>query len=247
MYFVVFISKFELQKIFKLLIFQLLVGIKDTNDELVSLTLRSLAELVPLLGSDIVIGGKRAKLFTDGRPVQHSTTKHHKQRPIPPPAATEPTELIILPERPQPDGEEVENSTDEMEQSADVDDDLETWEDWDANENPQNNTENVFTPTHTEPDLLLQTSTNNAKFETHRKKSLPDITELDIKNQTNGRENDDDVDFFQDMEPVIETKPRFVAVVEGGVDEKMLLESVKKMSLSVEESGEDGWGDEEWD
>lgn len=220
---------------------QLLVGIKDTNDELVSLTLRALAELVPLLGSDVVIGGKRAKLFTDGRPVLHSTTKHHKQRPIPP--VIEPTELIILPERPQPDGEEVENSTDEVEQS--VEDDLETWEDWDANENPQNNTENVFTPLQTEPDLLLQTSANNTNFETHRKKSLPDITELDIKNQTNGRENDDDVDFFQDMEPVIETKPRFVAVVESE-DDRVLSESVK-MSLNVEESGEDGWGDEEWD
>lgn len=47
---------------------QLLVGIKDTNEQLVSVTLRALADLIPVLGAAVVIGGKRAKLFTDGRP-----------------------------------------------------------------------------------------------------------------------------------------------------------------------------------
>jgi len=47
---------------------QLLVGIKDTNEQLVSATLRALADLIPVLGAAAVIGGKRAKLFTDGRP-----------------------------------------------------------------------------------------------------------------------------------------------------------------------------------
>jgi hypothetical protein len=45
-----------------------LVGIKDTNEQLVSATLRALADLIPVLGATAVIGGKRAKLFTDGRP-----------------------------------------------------------------------------------------------------------------------------------------------------------------------------------
>lgn len=48
--------------------FQLLVGIKDTNDNIVASTLRALSLLVPILGAAIVIGGKRARLFTDGRP-----------------------------------------------------------------------------------------------------------------------------------------------------------------------------------
>jgi uncharacterized membrane protein len=44
------------------------VGIKDTNEQLVSVTLRALADLIPVLGATAVIGGKREKLFTDGRP-----------------------------------------------------------------------------------------------------------------------------------------------------------------------------------
>lgn len=247
------------------------MGIKDTNDELVALTLRALAELVPLLGSDAVIGGKRAKLFTDGRPVLH-TMKNHKQRTIQPhnvesspvnlanpmPADDSAlniidSQVLLLPERPQPDGEEVDNSTDEIEQSADDDDDdddMETWDDWDANENNQSNfdaTNSFITTTEPQPDLLKNSSLNSSKYDLHRKKSLPDITELDIKNQTNGGAGGDDVDFFQDMEPIIETKPRF-AIVDS--NEKLLSDAVKKMSLNVvavDEVAEDGWGEEEWD
>lgn len=47
---------------------QLLLGIKDTNDQLVAATLRTLAELVPILGSSVVIGRNRGRLFADGRP-----------------------------------------------------------------------------------------------------------------------------------------------------------------------------------
>ncbi|KAL1132006.1 hypothetical protein AAG570_011616 [Ranatra chinensis] len=47
---------------------ELLVGIKDTNNNLVTATLIALAELVPILGAATVIGGKRAKHFSDGRP-----------------------------------------------------------------------------------------------------------------------------------------------------------------------------------
>lgn len=47
---------------------QVLLGIKDTNDLLVTKTLICLAELIPILGASLVIGKNRKKLFSDGRP-----------------------------------------------------------------------------------------------------------------------------------------------------------------------------------
>lgn len=47
---------------------QLLLGIKDTNEEIVTSTLRCLADLVPILGASVVIGQNRSRIFSDGRP-----------------------------------------------------------------------------------------------------------------------------------------------------------------------------------
>lgn len=46
----------------------LLLGIRDSSDRLVSQTLHVLSLLVPILGAGKVIGGRRKKVFSDGRP-----------------------------------------------------------------------------------------------------------------------------------------------------------------------------------
>lgn len=75
---------------------------KDENDELVAATLQSLASLVGILGGAAVVGGKRGRMFSDGRP-----------------AAPKPRTTVALPERPSPDGGE-----------DSVVEDTETWSDW---------------------------------------------------------------------------------------------------------------------
>lgn len=223
------------------------MGIKDTSDQLVAETLRALADIVPILGAATVIGGKRAKLFNDGRPISHNSRRlrrNSKKAQEPTITSHVSTDLIEeLPERPSPDGEEGESSTEEIEQT--IEDDLDNWEDWDINEENHNNLEGTTNPSdvvEVEAAVRVQESnSSNIDYKTHRNKVLPDISQLDIKNLVNSSENDD-FDFFQDMEPVIQASTMFET---SSTDDQ----SHSRLNLNVAEIGkvEEGWGDElEW-
>lgn len=47
---------------------QMLIGLRDTDDRIVAATFSALAVMVPILGSDIVVGGDKRKHFIEGRP-----------------------------------------------------------------------------------------------------------------------------------------------------------------------------------
>lgn len=65
-----FVNAFTKEELVEDILPQLLLGIKDTNDLLVTKTLLCLADLIPILGASQVIGKNRKKLFADGRPQQ---------------------------------------------------------------------------------------------------------------------------------------------------------------------------------
>uniref|UniRef100_A0A182NBC8 Protein kinase domain-containing protein n=1 Tax=Anopheles dirus TaxID=7168 RepID=A0A182NBC8_9DIPT len=140
---------------------QLLLGIKDTNDMLVAKTLLCLADLVPILGSAVVIGGNRSKIFADGRPqgIPDATNPWSGVRSITPVIGSgeflsgspvpdadgdnsasftsvlmSPNNFNIMPERLSPEGEDIfrNNSDGELE--------VDEWSDWenDANERTVN-------------------------------------------------------------------------------------------------------------
>lgn len=46
----------------------MLIGLRDTDDRIVAATFSALAVMVPILGSDIVVGGDKRKQFIEGRP-----------------------------------------------------------------------------------------------------------------------------------------------------------------------------------
>ena len=46
----------------------MLIGLRETDDRIVSATFSALAVMVPILGASVVVGGDRRKHFIEGRP-----------------------------------------------------------------------------------------------------------------------------------------------------------------------------------
>lgn len=79
-----YVEMFDKENLKNEILPQLLLGMKDTNDFLVSRTLFCMADLVQIFGADAVIGTDRTKIFSDGRPNQKGpecVTKYNKQQP----------------------------------------------------------------------------------------------------------------------------------------------------------------------
>lgn len=68
-----------------------------------------------------------------------------------------------------------------------------------------------------------------------------DITELDIKNQTRIELEQNEFDFFEDMEPIIEPNSKFL--IDTKKDHGNNIVS-SKLSVNIEDANEEGWGDD---
>ncbi|XP_069690134.1 protein-associating with the carboxyl-terminal domain of ezrin [Periplaneta americana] len=244
-----FCHSFSEEQLRTLVLPELLVGIKDTNEQLVSVTLRALADLVPVLGAAAVIGGKRAKLFTDGRP----KARHHISNSLKAPkspnrvlstpalalaADTDSTSFAAdLPERPSPDGGEDRIPT--------SDDETEAWSDWDV---PDNTVDSLVDDDVPEP--VSPQGRVHIEMIPSNKQEL-DISQLDIKNSVASITSREEFDFFQDMEPVI-SKTHILQIDEQELDSSDSIQKISKHKFDVNYTagdGEgDGWGDdlEDW-
>ncbi|XP_029049855.1 protein-associating with the carboxyl-terminal domain of ezrin isoform X2 [Osmia bicornis bicornis] len=225
-----FVHAFQVDELKSQVLPELLVGIKDTNDQLVSATLKALAYIVPILGAATVIGGKRGKLFTDGRPNKlKEKVKDKDKSNIDTNEFTNSINTIEktvnLPERPSPDGGE-----DKKEIVSSIIEEEYTWSDWDVQESTAGDTHPRISLSSSETicqsnDVLILNSTpeiedtvlNTNVTKTIDSKAikklgiLSDISELDIKNSKLSNCSKDEYDYFTDMEPIIK-KTQFLHV-----------------------------------
>lgn len=297
-YFNFYINLFSKDDLKENILPQLLLGIKDRNDILVATTLRCLADLVGILGSEIVIGSNRLRIFADGRPQGPPEISNHwiearsitpvltsvefaSNSPIPDNVDISESASIdnisngnLMPERLSPDGgEDFKNS--------EIDD--ETWTDWEEeliDENLHQQQNNIINNTNdlNENEIIINNNENlidnlipKKVIETinqFNRKSITEIDELDIKNQKVTKKHDEEMDFFKDMEPIIqktnililEEKNNDVDVVaeennikiDDEIDDKNLnsgnsvinLIDKSRFDIKVVDDNEDGWEDE---
>lgn len=241
-YFPDYFLYFSLEDLKEHILPQLLLGIKDTNDVLVAKTLLCLADLVPVLGSAVVIGGNRSKVFADGRPqgvpdqsnlwsgVRSITPvlgsgEFLSGSPIPGGGVVASTgenfssiinggDFSYMPERLSPEGEDIERTNSDLELEVDE------WSDWenDGNEHISNHPNNAAPEVEsakTEPRTEGQpvVSQTDLQIESSSKLNRPALSQtrsienLDIKTQPFKKleaSPDEEMDFFRDMEPIIQ-------------------------------------------
>lgn len=255
-----FVHVFEAEELKNHILPELLVGIKDTNDDLVCATLRALANIVPILGAATVIGGNRGKLFTDGRPnkiMMQSKNLGDIEKSL---TFTQKTPVFVnieennvhLSERPSPDGGE-----DKKEKEFSLGEEESTWSDWETHETVENNhtidpssdivqteLQNNIKPEQSDVDLSLQlseSSSNTMKTKYTKKLMLSDITELDIKNSKVIKTPKEEFDFFTDMEPVIQ-KTQILHIPETHSPKSIF--DVRTLNAALEEHDDNDWGED---
>ncbi|XP_020297837.1 protein-associating with the carboxyl-terminal domain of ezrin isoform X2 [Pseudomyrmex gracilis] len=172
-----FVHVFEVDELKNHILPELLVGIKDTNDNLVSATLRALADIVPILGAATVIGGNRGKLFTDGRPnkTQNRNIEDIKR------SLTFKQETSVfmnidesnmhLSERPSPDGGE-----DKREKEFPLIEEESTWSDWETQETVTNDHCHVVDAPSDLVQTEVQINTCNTDLSSPESESLSSTT-----------------------------------------------------------------------
>lgn len=254
-----FVHVFDMDELKSHILPELLVGIKDTNDDLVCATLRALADIVPILGAAAVIGGNRGKLFTDGRPnkMMIRNTNLNDIRKV----LTLTKEIqnvyvnidendVHLSERPSPDGGE-----DKREKEFPFVEEECAWSDWEAQETvgnshnyvedaPSDNMQTEAQSNTVDADLsssLPESLPNTKKTNYTKKLVISDITELDIKNSKTIKCPKEEFDFFTDMEPVIK-KTQILHIEEAESPKNMF--DVRASNITLEEHDDNGWGED---
>jgi len=216
---------------------QILLGIKDTNDELVSLTFKSLSHLINIFGASFVLGA-RVKLFSSGIPKLNELSNELFVESI---ANTTIAKSVTL-QRSSPDGRE--NIT-KIETLNEFDD----WGDWGQDSGNTNDNKTINDSLQTEQtievvkyksDNTLNPLQNKTNGNINKIRNDLDIKELDFKLDN----NEIDV-LFSDMEPVLKFCKHDLIPEE--IKDLENISSTSNLFAANEENIEVGWTDQSWD
>lgn len=227
-HFHLYVNTFSKEELVDEILPQLLLGIKDTNDLLVTKTLLCLADLIPILGASQVIGKNRRKLFADGRPQQTEVWNNDQPRSITPIITTD----VLLSPSPVDNVDISEYSTRDVVNgilAEDDDDGVSTDNEWSWDQETAVDVNETLPVEEIVEKILTRPPVDD------------NIDELDIKNRklTKLEEKQNEVDFFSDfgMAPTFQTS-NDVAV--------QVAETTSRLQMSTELTADnDGWGDDD--
>jgi len=212
---------------------QILIAMKDTNDELVALTFKAISHLVTIFGANVVLG-PRLKLFTNGIP------KHYIND------GTEVESVTSSDIRESPEVDQIDDHTIAQNQ-------LNGWTETEtaseSNGNIGISVETLETNSDNKSDIPreVEKSVNAMTVKALPKKSTPllqndfDIKELDFKFEDNEIDN-----LFSDMEPVFKFGNKHL-IAEQLMGLTSDTNSSNKFAANEELTDEMGWTDHSWD